>query len=358
MSFIRPRRQHLLDKAVRFRGELVAFLGLATVWGLLLNLLASALWQFGGNDLVSCLIKILPDWSHWPLAALGILLFAWIGMQLLANALSSSLEELRRFTIVVPAFATEQAVGLLAIDRYPCSKLLVGFFNNLPAANTLMDTYRAYRSDDKTMGRPFQGALYDAIAVSLINAILSSLRNANDFYLGNNGLYHGVEYFASLDTTEPQIHLLEPRVSAETIRPISLPPNCTVAVVPDKPDRHGKSIPKIVVKFPRGRVEIRFHSQYSLMSHRYHGRSLKVLQQQIHPPTSNYEVCGNTPSLWPMEFICLVRVHFQSKQFPWKLLNDDIEEYASWVDDLLHYVEEKWSWESYIEINSLGDSAS
>ncbi len=356
MSFLRPRRQSLLDKAIRFRGELLAFLGLATLWGVMLNLLASALWEFG----VSCALKqinnVLPAWSHWPLALVAILATVAVALWLLANALASSLEEIRRFTVVVPVFATQQDLQLLAVERYYGSKTIMETFQSTANGTNLMDLYRGYRADADLKGRPFQGELYDRFARVLPLAMITSLRRANDFFLGVNGLYHGVEYFSGHDAVDTEVVLREPRMLplSSKLAPIPLPPGCTVAVEADKQERHGKSIPRVVITFPRGQVVIRFHSQYSLMSDGYHGRSLRVLRGQIKPPTSLFSINGDAPSLWPMEFACSIRVHFRTSGFT--ILNEDIEDYASWIDDLVERLEDTWSWEAYIEINGLGNN--
>jgi hypothetical protein len=343
VSFIRRKRNELLRKGIGIQQELRSFIWLVTLYALLINIFAGsllALLQYWTKPWVD----MHPALAGWITFAL-FLLATCAGGALLIAARTSVLEEVRRFSIVLPVMAFADRLEVIEIEGYGFSGSIK---RRLAQVNPqeLLNTYRTALHDNP--GRPFQGRLYRAISDALVAELALSLAGRCKFLLSADAEFHGVDYSGLASSPGPC-------TPVETVGlpdlSIHLPTGCRVAVKPLPPDRFSKVTNEIRIDGPYGPVRFWTWSQWAILSEGYHGRSFDLAKSLLKTAVKNYSDRnpGRPPALWMLEVPAEARVHFNVWRRPWLIASKRFELYVSWIDDLLELVEEDWSWELFVE---------
>lgn len=343
MTFIPPRNLRMLERSIQVRQELIGFLALATVWGLLVNLLAGALFAL----LHPIFARLWNSYSLWLVLLLvaAVVIVGYFALLFLARGLLGSVDDVRKFTIVMPVMAYADRLEVLALRDYWFSRSISQRVGQVDCRE-LFESYLA--GVQKNRGRPFTGKLHQILAGTLADEMAASLAESCEFLLSENSQFHGVDYFSLAKPAGPSP---QSAVLGMPDHKIRLPPRYVARVATSAPDRYGKATKEILIEGPSAVVRFGVWPQWALLSNDYHARSLSLAKQLLVTETQHYSErnANSPPTLWVLEIPMEIRVRYGNRWNPFFFLTDRFEVFASWLCDLLDRVEQRWSWEYFVQ---------
>ena len=338
MNFIKPRPRELLRRGIAFRGELAAFVLVATLWAFALNVFASAFFAL--------LQRLLSAWAtkHVGLAVLaGVVAFmalSYLGFLFLVWALGRTMEETRQFVIVLPLMAFSDRLELVPIEGYRFIESLTLQADPV----VLLKSYR--RAVKETPGRPMQGALYRELADSVFNETLAVLVRECQYLLSRDAQFHGVDYSELGNPRGPCSRI---PVQGMSERAIYLPQGCSAEVRWGPRDAYGQNTQEILIQGSYGDMCILIWPQWAILGD-YHQKSFEFAKSRLRTEVKNYSDrdSAKPPTLWMIEMPMELQIRFQNFWQPWIFLSRRFEVYAAWIEDLVHRLEERLSWEQFV----------
>jgi hypothetical protein len=338
MSFIKPKPRDLLRRGIAFRGELAAFVLVVTLWAFALNIFASSFFAL--------LQRLLSAWAakHIGLVvltgAVGFLVMSYLGFLFLVWGLGRSMEETRQFVIVLPVMAFSDRLELVPIEGYRFIESLTLQADPI----VLLNNYR--QAVKETPGRPMQGGLYRELADSVFNGTLAALVRECQYLLSKDAQFHGVDYS---ELGNPPGPCIRTPVQGASERAIHLPDGYSAKVHWGPVDAYGKNTQEILIQGSYGDIRIRIWPQWAILGD-YHQKSFEFAKSRLRTEVKNYSDrdYSNPPTLWVIEMPLELRVRFHNFWRPWIFLSRRFEVYASWIEDLLGRLEERLSWEQFV----------
>ena len=343
MGFIRHKNTRLRERGVTLRRELVGFMALVTLWGLLLNLTASALFD---------VLRVnFGDWvaRHQPVPLIGgiilFLLLCYSGAVLLTAGMTGSMDEVRKLQLILPVAADAGRVRIAAIQNYWVTRDLKRRMEQLDQARLRADYEKAR---GRNRGRPMSGEFFDSISEAIAAEMVHSLGESCDFLLSKSAQFHGVDFTA---LARPRGPCPPMEVEGQPGAQVRLPYSDRMAVKAVPPDKYGKSAKRIVMRGRYAAITFELRPQWALLSEAYHAPHLKFARARLEPGMQALPLnaMNEEPAIWFWEVPILVRVRFRNWLRPFVFLSSRFELYADWVGELLERFDIHWSWEGFVE---------